>query len=215
MAQWVRGELCGVWMCVCGSQRGENVLKSLGLANQGRLACAGPVNRALKWPVIKHWPGTSANNLKTWEHIHSLSDCRLFIQPYKTQQHTHKILNTHTVTATNKHRTRSHKQHDITGVYTLSHMYSIEIQWLHPPNTDVLLYTQTWRHTLNINTLITHTWCIRPVTVTQLPTPLRKWEVLACVVKRKRERERHRESLWCMTSSDLRSVGGAQYSSLG
>lgn len=37
---------------VCSSQREENVLKSLGLANQSRLACVGPVNRALKWTVI-------------------------------------------------------------------------------------------------------------------------------------------------------------------
>lgn len=75
-------------------------------------------------------------------------------------------------------------------------MYSIEIQWPHWPNTDVLSYTQTCRHTLNINTLITHTWCIRPVTVTQFPTPLRKLEVVACVVKYKserRERETHRK----------------------
>lgn len=79
-------------MCVyvCGSQREENVLKSPGLANQGRLACVGPVNQALKWPVINHWPVTSANNLKTWEHTHSISHCLLATQLYGTHTHTHR-----------------------------------------------------------------------------------------------------------------------------
>lgn len=66
----VRTGIC-MHVCVGGSQREENVPKSLGLANQGRLACVGPVNRALKWPIINHRPVTSANSLKTWEHTMS------------------------------------------------------------------------------------------------------------------------------------------------
>ena len=123
-----------VYVYVCGAPRERRMsLNHLGLANQGRLACVGPVNRALKWPVINHWPETSANNFKTWEHTHSFSDCPLSTQPYETQQHTRKILNTDRSTVTNKYqllqtRTHSEKQHDITIVHSLANMYSIEIQ---------------------------------------------------------------------------------------
>lgn len=114
----VRRGLCNVCMCVCGSQREENVLKSLGLPNQGRLACAGPVNRALKWPVINHRPVTSANNLKTWEHTCSFSHCPPATQPYETHTHTQKQkINSDSPTLTNTH---SHTNNMTSPASTLS-----------------------------------------------------------------------------------------------
>lgn len=83
------------------------------------------------------------------------------------------------------------KHGGVTSAHAYTHMYSTWIQWLHQPNTDVLSYTQAYKNTLGINTLITHTWCIRTVRVTQFPAPLRKWEVVACVVKRRREKGRY------------------------
>lgn len=83
------------------------------------------------------------------------------------------------------------KHGGVTSAHAYTHMYSTWIRWLHQPNTDVLSYTQAYKNTLGINTLITHTWCIRTVRVTQFPAPLRKWEVVACVVKRRREKGRY------------------------